>query len=61
MRVASALLLTLSVTWSWAQQPQPSLSPHGSVADRLVDAETKLPLRFAEIRLIPKPTQAELV
>ena len=37
-----------------------SLSLQGSVTGRLIDGETKLPLCFAEIRLIPKPAPSDL-
>jgi hypothetical protein len=60
VRGARALLTILSVTWLWAQPPQPSLSLQGSVTGRLVDGETKLPLCFAEILLVPNPAQSNL-
>jgi hypothetical protein len=64
MRAACALLVILSVASAWAQQPAVATkipqSAKGSVIGHVDCEETELPMRFAEIRLVPRPTEADL-
>jgi hypothetical protein len=66
-RVVSTLLAIASVGLGLAAAQQSSAVPKnssavtGSVAGYVVYDETKLPARFAEIHLVPKPADAELV
>ena len=65
--VISTLLAVASVGLGLAQGQQSSAAPKnssagiGSVVGYVVYDETKLPVRFAEIHLVPKPADAELV
>jgi hypothetical protein len=65
MRASCALLVILSVASARAQQPAavPKISPSttGSVIGHVDCEETKLPVRFAQVRLIPRPADADLV
>ncbi len=68
VRVVSTLLAVASVGLglglAQAQQssavPKSSSAVTGSVVGYVVYDETKLPVRFAEIHLVPKPAEAEL-
>jgi hypothetical protein len=64
LRTACALLVFLFVASAWAQQPPaaPSIpsTATGSVMGYVDCVETKLPVRFAEILLVPIPTDADL-
>ncbi|MBB6142421.1 hypothetical protein HNQ77_000359 [Silvibacterium bohemicum] len=52
-------LSILSIAFAQAQKPaedpKSSSSPTGSVTGHVLDDETSLPIRFAEIRLVPNP------
>jgi hypothetical protein len=56
MRPPLALLALLALA-AHAQQPKPLT---GSVIGHVDYATTQLPARFAELRLVPKPTEADL-
>jgi hypothetical protein len=60
---AGAILLACLVACAGAQEPEPAPKaqplPVGTVDGHVVDAETNLPLRFAQIRLVPKLSDAD--
>jgi hypothetical protein len=64
LRAASALLTLLCLAPSRAQQPasppKAPPAPTGSVIGHVDYAITQLPARFAQIHLVPKPTEADL-
>jgi hypothetical protein len=56
-RYPALALYLLSATVAHSQQPEPKPPAHtGSVTGFVTFTETHLPARFAEIRLVPKPT-----
>ena len=63
-RAAGALLVILSVAAARAQRPAAApkvpLSATGSVTGQVDYEETKLPVRFARISLVPRPTDQDL-
>jgi hypothetical protein len=60
---AGAILLVCLVACAGAQEPEPAPKaqplPVGTVDGHVVDAETNLPLRFAQIKLVPKLSDAD--